>query len=113
VPRSAKRQHATRVWFHKYRATRFCKYCGEHDPACLDFHHHNPHLYKKASITRLVSKGVSIERLKAELAHCSVLCANCHRKLHAERREGGEAARPFPFTDCVRPNALDGKIPRS
>lgn len=103
-----------RKWFAEYRATRKCR-CGESHPACLDFHHHNPHQYKKVGIGELVNRGVSFERLKLELSRCSVLCANCHRKLHAIRREYGEEGYSsrgrIPVTDLIKPNALSGDLP--
>ena len=55
-----------------------CACCGETELCCLDFHH----LHDKEFV---ISAGteVSLERLLAELEKCVVLCANCHRKLHA------------------------------
>lgn len=56
-----------------------CKNCGESHPACLQFHHREPH--KKSFI---VSQKLTIskERLLEEIAKCDVLCANCHFKEH-------------------------------
>jgi hypothetical protein len=55
-----------------------CAICGEKEPCCLDFHH----LRDKEFV---VSAGVDVskERLFDEIDKCVVLCANCHRKLHA------------------------------
>lgn len=56
-----------------------CVVCKETEPTCLDFHH----LFNKIeSVARLKTKG-NISKLKEEVSKCVVLCANCHRKLHA------------------------------
>ena len=55
-----------------------CVICGESDPCCLDFHH----LHDKEFVIA-VGTDVSEERLLQEISKCVVLCANCHRKLHA------------------------------
>lgn len=56
--------------------------CEESSPACMDFHHLSPR-NKDNSISRMVSNEVSIPVLQAEMDKCAVVCANCHRKLHA------------------------------
>ena len=59
-----------------------CFRCGECDPVALDFHHRNGE-EKSFQIGR--SGNLNIDTLIAEIAKCVVLCANCHRKLHAGR----------------------------
>ena len=110
MPKSISQKADTRKWFLRYKKTLKCRYCRERDPACLEFHHHNPH-HKKAGIAALVSAGSSIARITAELALCSVVCANCHRKIHAKRRAEGRDFRGYgyiPVTDLAKPNALAG-----
>lgn len=63
-----------------------CKMCGESNSTCLDFHHRNPQ-EKAICIGSSITSGYSIERIKKEILKCDVLCANCHRKLHAEERK--------------------------
>lgn len=58
-----------------------CTRCPENHPACLDFHHLDPTI-KEFSISG--QRGCSLETLQAEIAKCIVLCANCHRKEHAD-----------------------------
>jgi len=55
-----------------------CKACGERTLCVLDFHHH----YEKGIP---VSRAANYceKRFKEELRKCVVLCANCHRKVHA------------------------------
>lgn len=74
-----------------YKQAQGCRRCGESDSVALDFHHRDP-LKKGSEIGKLVAQQVSTTRLREELAKCTVLCANCHRKLHAGRfwiHEGG------------------------
>lgn len=75
------RMKARNEWLAEYKKTLSCTKCGENHPACLDFHHKDPST-KEFSISKMASN--SIERLKAEIAKCEVLCANCHRKEHYE-----------------------------
>lgn len=50
--------------------------CGESNPLFLDF----DHLQNKSdSISNLMKKQVSIDRLKEEIEKCQVLCVKCHR----------------------------------
>ena len=55
-----------------------CIICGEKDPCCLDFHHLRD---KEFEIGQTMD--VTVEKLNNEANKCVVLCANCHRKLHA------------------------------
>lgn len=59
-----------------------CPRCGENDPACLDFHHTGDE-EKSFSVSHRSWRNPAV--LQAEIAKCVVLCANCHRKLHAGR----------------------------
>jgi hypothetical protein len=64
------------------KAERGCKACKkENDPVCLDFHHLDP-TKKDLSIAKLVSNK-SKQRMLDEIKKCVVVCANCHRKIHA------------------------------
>lgn len=56
-----------------------CCVCGEKDPCCLDFHHLRD---KQFCISNATDRSIS--KIKEELEKCIVLCANCHRKLHAK-----------------------------
>jgi hypothetical protein len=62
-----------------------CSLCSENHPAVLDFHHRDRKT-KVAGVNRMAQWGYSETRLRAEIAKCDVLCANCHRKVeHALR----------------------------
>ncbi len=69
-------------WFVKYKSLFQCQRCGESDPVTLDFHHRDPNA-KEISLTQAVHNGWSIKRILQEAAKCDILCANCHKRLHA------------------------------
>jgi len=60
-----------------------CVHCGydEHFE-CLDLHHVNPE-DKEIGVSAL--RGSSYERIKREVDKCVILCAICHRLLHANK----------------------------
>lgn len=55
-----------------------CTQCSEKEPAVLDFHHLGD---KDVNVSTMLA--MSRIRILAEIAKCIVLCANCHRKVHA------------------------------
>jgi transposase len=75
-----KRRQTVREQLDEYKKTLCCEKCGEAEPVCLDFHHVDG---KDFEISSGVPKGYSWENILAEIQKCSVLCANCHRKVHA------------------------------
>lgn len=78
------RDKKVKNWLKEYKATLKCEKCEENHPACLEFHHINPQ-EKKFSIGRM--DCLSWRLLRAEIAKCHVLCANCHRKEHYKQKE--------------------------
>jgi hypothetical protein len=70
------------VW--DYMSTHPCVSCGESDPHVLEFHHVRGE--KVVEVSRLIGRGPSLEKLKAEIEKCDVLCANCHRRLTAREQ---------------------------
>lgn len=58
-----------------------CIRCGENHPAALHFHHRDAS-QKEFTLAKSIWHGYSIERIKAEIEKCDVLCANCHAKEH-------------------------------
>lgn len=77
------RRARMRVWFQKLKSRAACKACGEDDPRCLDFHHRDP-TEKEFKLADAIRQGWSKKKIVEEIAKCDVLCANCHRKHHAE-----------------------------
>jgi hypothetical protein len=59
-----------------------CIFCGESEVACLDLHHLDP-AAKETTVSYLITCHAKLETLLTEIAKCVVVCANCHRKLHA------------------------------
>lgn len=58
-----------------------CQDCGVVDDPCIyDFHHLDP---SKKDLAFGQRGGSSFVKLKPELDKCVLLCANCHRKRHA------------------------------
>ena len=75
--------HRTRL---KARAVEFlggaCAICGYNNCiGALEFHHINPS-QKEFGIS-VTGMTRSWERIKAEVAKCVLLCANCHREVSA------------------------------
>lgn len=79
------RKRELKAWFNKYKRTLCCERCPEDNPVCLDFHH-NDATKKDFILGQACSNGYSRERIMAEAAKCTVLCANCHRKEHEKIR---------------------------
>lgn len=59
-----------------------CLICGESDPVVLDFHHRG-NVKKEGNVMNMAGRRISIDRVVAEIEKCVVLCANCHRRVHA------------------------------
>lgn len=75
----AARYARLRAYLDNVKTSQGCLVCGERVAVCLDFHHLDP---SKKEFT--LSKALrSNKKLADEIAKCVVLCANCHRKLHA------------------------------
>ncbi len=62
-----------------------CGYCS--NAAALDLHHHGTEKNDSVAMMR------SIPRARAEIALCTVLCANCHRIHHHNEREALRASK--------------------
>jgi hypothetical protein len=77
-----------------------CYYCGEDAPEVKDFHHMKGEvkLFDVANAWR--SYGIS--KVSAEIAKCRIVCANCHRKIHAGTI--GEDDEPYTKTKPIRSN---------
>jgi hypothetical protein len=71
--------------WHDYKLTLSCAQCGFSHPAVLDFHHV---VYEdKRSVGELARRGC-VKAAIEESKKCIPLCANCHRILHYNEREG-------------------------
>lgn len=68
-------------WFNEYKGSLKCEKCDENHISCLDFHHKDPNK-KDIAISMMVKRRYSEKRIMKEISKCTVLCSNCHRKLH-------------------------------
>jgi len=84
IKRVAKRKAELRAWLDEYRSSLSCEKCGENHPACLDFHHKDASK-KDFSIANIKGMGWGKERVLLEIQKCVIVCANCHRKIHARQ----------------------------
>jgi transcription elongation factor Elf1 len=75
----SKRKKEIKKWLSEYKKILYCSICGENHPATIDFHHTGK---KEKAISKMIVDGYSIDRIKAEIKLCTVLCSNCHRKTH-------------------------------
>lgn len=67
-----------------------CGHCFHH--IAMDFDHLPGHK-KLFSISTMVMKTVSFERIDAEIAKCEVVCSNCHRIRTFLRNAAAKALR--------------------
>jgi len=70
-------------WLDEQKAAG-CSKCPEKDHSCIDFHHTDP-TTKEGNLARAVAHW-GLPKLQEEITKCILLCANCHRKLHASER---------------------------
>jgi hypothetical protein len=64
-----------------------CIRCGIADYRVLDFHHRDPS-QKKIGLNLAWKQHVGKQVILDEIAKCDLICANCHRILHWEERNG-------------------------
>jgi len=79
-------------WYQDYKRNLKCSMCGKSFPdypEVIDLHHEGDRAESQDQrISELVTSNAPLPRVKAELAKCIPLCANCHRRLHdSERKE--------------------------
>jgi len=82
ISRSSQRRRDLKIWFRNITNEDSCHFCKENEPVCIDYHHADP-TKKEQTISDLLAKIRSKERILKELKKCVAICSNCHRKLHA------------------------------
>ena len=71
------RKKAIRQWLNEYKESHPCTDCNVNYPAyVMDFDHTRDKLY---NISALINSS-SMTKIKAEIAKCELVCANCHRQ---------------------------------
>lgn len=83
--RCNKRKRDLQKWFQELKTKLKCAECEENHPACLEFHHTDP-TTKEYNIGIMAMSGCKEEKVLAEIAKCIVLCSNCHKKLHYNKK---------------------------
>jgi len=88
LKRNRERRYEISAFIRSLRAAAVCEDCGfrgSECPAAIDFHHVDAG-DKDDVVARGRARGWSHERILEEIAKCKVLCANCHRKEHFNKR---------------------------
>jgi hypothetical protein len=80
------RQKILLDWVQNFKSTLKCELCPENHIAVLDFHHKDPN-EKDMEISKVHRWGWSIKRIQKEISKCRILCSNCHRKLHWDKKQ--------------------------
>ena len=69
---------------NNYKLSKGCQICGYNKYSeALDFHHKGN---KEFCISLGVQGSKNLNTIKKEIEKCVVLCANCHRELHAKEK---------------------------
>lgn len=90
LDQSNERQRALKIQAVEYLGGQ-CVVCRVKDhPSVYDFHHLNP---AEKEFTIATRKTVKLDKIKSELDKCVLICACCHRKLHANALEQNELDR--------------------
>ena len=76
----ARKRLEIRLFIDEAKASTGCCFCGENFPAALDYHHVGD---KEGTIAAFRINKWDMLVVAAEMAKCVVVCANCHRKVHA------------------------------
>lgn len=78
-----------RQLIQEYKLSHGCAICGYNRcAAALDFHHISDD--KKFCIASAIRNNKGISIVKEEIKKCIVICANCHRELHAKEANDGK-----------------------
>jgi hypothetical protein len=80
--KNSKKKEA-RIFVYNYFRRHPCVDCGETEVATLQFDHVRDKKHDKVS--RLVNTGQTIDKIKAEIDKCEVVCANCHARRTARQ----------------------------
>lgn len=80
LKRRKKQQEKNRERLKEYKKTLSCVSCGEKETCCLEFHHLDP---SKKDFNIGMSLFHSDKKFQEEIEKCICVCANCHKKIHA------------------------------
>lgn len=77
---SRKSREDIKKYLNLIKESRKCEVCGEGRAICLDFHHKNR---QDKDLTFGDIRVLSIAKIRKEISKCMIVCANCHRIIHA------------------------------
>ncbi len=77
-----RRKKEIRDWFQALKEEQVCSRCGENETCCLEYHHRNPSK-KIKHVANMIRDGNGKMSILVEIEKCDLVCANCHRKIHA------------------------------
>lgn len=83
VVNSSKRKREELVTIvNNFKKLNRCCFCDEKHVCCLDYHHLDPN--NKEFEIGYLARAKSVNKIIDEIKKCVIVCANCHRKLHAD-----------------------------
>jgi hypothetical protein len=92
--RRLKRRDDMAAYVAAIKLSRGCADCGYRaHPAALEFDH-LPGFEKRMPVAMIVHRVTTRAALKAEMAKCEVVCANCHRIRTWSRKQWGPKKTP-------------------
>ena len=95
-----KRRALAREYIGSILLTGECADCRLADSAVLEFDHVGP---KRMEVGWLVREGYRLDRIRAEVANCELVCANCHRRRTATRCRSWRVDEAWRSSVCTRP----------
>jgi len=81
------RKQKIREYLYSVKENLACSLCGENHIATLEFHHKDPS-NKSFNIGISTNRMCAVKTIENEISKCVVLCANCHKKLHWQEKQG-------------------------
>ena len=69
----------------KWKSHLECSICNEKSQSCIEFHHIAAE--NKINIVSKIMSSATLPAVLKEAKKCAVVCANCHRKIHANELE--------------------------
>jgi hypothetical protein len=88
-----RRREPAREFIRDHLAQHCCADCGEDEVLVLEFDHHDGR--KTAGVAKLLAEAARLERIRAEVERCEVVCVNCHRRRTARRMRSFRVTRVF------------------
>ena len=83
---SKQARQRVKEWYNTLMENHSCERCGESDTVVLEWHHKDPSKKDMGVSDMLCRRGR--KTILEEIEKCVCLCANCHRRLHHELRNG-------------------------